>query len=41
VIIAHSWDDDPEFVAELERRSNDLEGSMSWEELRGQLRPDR
>jgi hypothetical protein len=31
-------DDDPEFTQELERRSGDLEGSMTWEELREEFR---
>jgi hypothetical protein len=31
-------DDDPEFDAELKRRSGDTEGSISWEELRDELR---
>ena len=32
-----SWED-PEFLAELERRSGDLEGSVPWEQLRDELR---
>ena len=33
-----SWSfDDPEFVAEMDRRSGDLNGSVTWEELRDQL----
>lgn len=33
-----SWTDDPEFLAELDRRSGDLEGAIPWEELRESLR---
>jgi len=33
-----SWIDDPEFLAELDRRSGDLEGAVLWEELRDKLR---
>lgn len=32
-----SWDD-PDLLAELERRSGDLEGSVPWEQLRDELR---
>jgi hypothetical protein len=31
-------DDDPEFDAELDRRSGDLSGSVPWEQLRDELR---
>lgn len=31
-------DDDPDFAKELERRTGDLEGSMTWEELREEFR---
>ena len=31
-------DDDPEFAAELDRRSGDLDGSIPWEQLRDELR---
>ena len=31
-------DDDPEFAAELDRRSGDLEGAVPWEQLRDELR---
>lgn len=33
-----SWTDDPEFLAELDRRSGDLEGAIPWEKLRERLR---
>jgi hypothetical protein len=29
--------DDPEFVAELERRSGDWDASVTWEQLRAEL----
>jgi hypothetical protein len=31
-------DDDPEFGAELDRRSGDVVGSVLWEQLRDELR---
>lgn len=31
-------DEDPQFAAELDRRSGDLAGAVPWEELRDQLR---
>jgi hypothetical protein len=30
-------DDDPEFHAELERRSGDWEGAVSWQQLQDEL----
>ncbi len=29
--------DDPEFAAELERRSGDWDGAVAWEHLRGEV----
>ena len=31
-------DDDPQFAAELDRRSGDLAGAVPWEQLRDELR---
>lgn len=31
-------DDDPQFAAELDRRSGDLTGAIPWEQLRDELR---
>ena len=31
-------EDDPDFLAELERRSGDREGAVSWDDLRDELR---
>lgn len=34
-------DDDSAFAEELERRSNDWEGAVPWEQLRDELRPNQ
>lgn len=33
-------DDAPDFAAELDRRSGDVDGAIPWEQLRDELRQD-